>query len=134
MTLYMTLGGRNEIMRAMPRLQARLEEDPCFDLAGFRQEFERSDDFAEFLIFLFGGAPFYEGKPVSALLSPLCTCADAYDRFVDHLVAVYFGVDGMADDEEVLRELMQRLRPQVLNPKPAAPVLVYSVGPDRLSA
>jgi len=134
MTIYLTLGGRNEIMRAMPRLQARLEEDPCFDLAGFRQEFERSDDFAEFLIFLFGGAPFYEGKPISALLSPLCTCADVYDRFVDHLVAVYFGEGGMADSEEVLRELMQRLRPQVLNPKPTSPVLVYSVGPDRLSA
>ncbi|MHA7772462.1 globin family protein [Roseibium sp. M-1] len=134
MTLYMKLGGRKAIMRAMPRLQARLEQDPCFDLAGFRQEFERSDDLTEFLTFLFGGAPFYDGKPVSALLSPICTCVDVYERFVDHLVAVFFGGNALAADEADLRALMQRLQPQVLDPKPAAPVLVYSVDPDRLSA
>jgi truncated hemoglobin YjbI len=134
MTLYMKLGGRKAVMRAMPRLQARLEQDPCFDLAGFRQEFERSDDLAEFLVFLFGGAPFYDGKPVSALLSPICTCEDVYERFVDHLVAVFFGSRSLAADETDLRELMQRLRPRVLEPKPVAPVLVYSVDPDRRSA
>ncbi|MBO6894326.1 MAG: Clp protease ClpP [Roseibium sp.] len=132
MTLYMKLGGRQAIMRAMPSLKSRLEQDPCFDLKGFRQEFEHSDDLTEFLIFLSGGAPFYDGKPVSELLSPLCTCEDIYHRFVDHLVAVFFDNHRGESDEKGLRDLMDRLRPQVLNPKPVAPIKVYSVDQDVL--
>jgi hypothetical protein len=133
MTLYMKLGGRKAIMRAMPSLKVRLEQDSCFDLDGFRQEFDRSDDLTEFLIFLSGGAPFYDGKPVSELLSPLCTCADIYDRFVDHLVAVFFKDSRAGNDEQDLRALMNRLRPQVLNPKPVSPVQVYSLDQRLLS-
>ncbi|MCV0426425.1 MAG: Clp protease ClpP [Roseibium sp.] len=134
MTLYLKLGGRKAIKRAMPHLQARLEQDPCFDLGGFREEFERSDDLTEFLIFLSGGAPFYDGKPICDLLSPICTCSDVYERFVDHLVAVMFGGTYSKSDEASLRDLMNRLRPQVLDPKPVAPVLVYSIEKDTLSA
>ncbi len=90
MTLYLKLGGRTAIMRAMPRLKARLEQDPCFDVTSFLPEFEHSDDLTEFLIFLAGGAPFYDGKPVCELLAPICTCNNIYERFVDHLVAVIF--------------------------------------------
>ncbi|KZM48589.1 Clp protease ClpP [Labrenzia sp. OB1] len=133
MTLYMKLGGRRAFMQAMPRLQARLEQDSCFDSSKFRHEFEQSDDLSEFLIFLFGGAPYYEGKPVTKLLSPVCPSVETYQRFVDHLVAAFF--DGRASDEEAdLRNLMERLRPQVLNPKPVAPVLVYSAKRETLSA
>ena len=134
MTLYLKLGGRKAIKRAMPRLQARLEQDPCFDLGGFRDEFEHSDDLTEFLIFLSGGAPFYDGKPICDLLSPICTCTDIYERFVDHLVAVMFGGTVSRSDETSFRELMKRLRPQVLDPKPLPPVLVYSIEKDTLSA
>ncbi|MCK7612164.1 Clp protease ClpP [Roseibium sediminicola] len=134
MTLYMKLGGRKAIMRAMPHLLARLEQDPCFTPGSFRQEFERSDDLSEFLIFLSGGAPFYDGKPICELLSPICTCADVYERFVDHLVFVLFNGRPTADDESHLRQLMGRLRPHVLDPKPVAPVKVYSVEPEMLRA
>jgi hypothetical protein len=127
MTLYMKLGGRKAIMLAMPRLLARLDEDPCFDLGSHRREIENSDDLTEFLVFLSGGAPAYDGKPVSELLSPICTGDEVYNRFVDHLVAVFFGDTPPAGDETDLRQLMDRLRPRVLNPKPAKPVLVYSV-------
>ncbi|QFS99574.1 hypothetical protein FIV06_19240 [Labrenzia sp. THAF191b] len=130
MTLYMKLGGRTAIMRAMPRLKARLEQDPCFDVTNFLPEFEHSDDLTEFLIFLAGGAPFYDGKPVCELLAPICTCNNIYERFVDHLVAVIFDGAPAPGDEEHLRELMSRLRPHVLNPKPVAPVMVYSVEPE----
>ncbi|MDN3719579.1 hypothetical protein QW131_11205 [Roseibium salinum] len=58
--------------------------------AGSATDLARSDDLSEFLIFLCGGAPFYDGEPVSRLLSPLCSSADTYQRFVDHLVAVLF--------------------------------------------
>ena len=57
MTLYLKLGGREAMMKAMPRLRARLEQDPCFDISRLQKEFERADDFTEFLIFLVGGAP-----------------------------------------------------------------------------
>ncbi|CTQ54916.1 hypothetical protein LP7551_03455 [Roseibium album] len=133
MTLYLKLGGRKAILRAMPSLKARLEQDSCFNLESFRQEFERSDDLTEFLIFLSGGAPFYDGKPVSELLSPVCTCADIYERFVDHLVAVFFTGSRAASDEQELRALMKKLRPQVLNPKPIPPVQVYSLDQKLLS-
>ncbi|MES0881718.1 Clp protease ClpP [Roseibium sp. SCP14] len=134
MTLYLKLGGRDAIIRVMPRLQARLEQDACFDNAGFRKEFEHSDDLTEFLIFLSGGAPYYEGKPICSLLSPICTCSDVYERFVDHLVAVFFAGQDDQNDEAHLRELMTRLRPQVLDPKPVSPILVYSVEQETLSA
>ncbi|MEO9527864.1 Clp protease ClpP [Roseibium sp.] len=134
MTLYMKLGGRKAIMQAMPALHARLDKDPCFDIATFRQEFERSDDLTEFLIFLSGGAPFYDGKPVADLLSPICTGEDVYIRFVDHLVAVLFTERSTEDEKDALRQLMDQLRPQVLDPKPVAPVLVYAIEPDPLNA
>lgn len=134
MTLYLKLGGREAIMRAMPRLQARLEQDPCFDVARFRQEFERSDDLTEFLIFLAGGAPFYDGKPVCELLSPICTCHDVYERFVDHLVVVFFAGNRNECDETDFRGLMDALRPQVLDPKPVDPIMVYSVEQELISA
>lgn len=135
MTLYMKLGGRKAIMRAMPRLLTRLEQDACFNLGNFRREFERSDDLSEFLIFLSGGAPFYDGKPISELLSPICTCADVYERFVDHLISVLLvGRQAATADETDLRDLMNRLRPHVLDPKPVRPELVYSVEPDLLNA
>jgi len=127
MTLYMKLGGRKAIMQAMPRLLARLDGDPCFDLGPYRHEFEHSDDLTEFLVFLSGGAPVYDGKPVSELLSPICTDKEVYNHFVDHLVAVLFSASAAPGDETELRQLMDRLRPRVLNPKPAKPVLVYSV-------
>ncbi|GAB4517480.1 MAG: hypothetical protein Tsb0019_17260 [Roseibium sp.] len=127
MTLYMKLGGRKAIMQAMPRLLARLDEDPCFDLGPYRREIEHSDDLSEFLVFLAGGAPAYDGKPVCELLSPICTGDEVYNRFVDHLVAVLFGESPQHDDETDLRQLMDRLRPRVLNPRPTKPVLVYSV-------
>lgn len=134
MTLYLKLGGREAVVRAMPRLQARLEQDPCFDITAFRQEFERPDDLTEFMIFLSGGAPFYDGKPICELLSPICTCPDIYERFVDHLVIVFFAGSRNERDETELRRLMDALRPQVLDPKPVDPIRVYSVEQEVLSA
>lgn len=134
MTLYLKLGGREAVLRAMPCLQARLEQDPCFEIARFREEFESSDDMVEFLIFLSGGAPFYDGKPICELLSPICTCTDVYERFVDHLVTVFFTDNGSEGDEAELRRLMDALRPQVLDPKPVDPIMVYSVEQEFISA
>jgi hypothetical protein len=134
MTLYMKIGGRKAVLAAIPPLKNRLESDPCFDLAPLRGEFDASGDFCEFLVFLFGGSPFYDGKPVTDLLSPLCDCDDVYGRFVDHLVAVLLHDDLNEESEAELRSLMERLRPHVLAPRPTAPVLVYSVDNDQLRA
>lgn len=134
MTLYMKLGGRKAIMEAMPHLLARLETDPCFDLDTYRRQSERSEDLTEFLIFLSGGAPLYDGMSVTDLLSPICTGEKIYGRFVDHLVAVLVGDDLVDGEEDDLRQLMDQLRPHVLDPKPVAPVLVYAVEPELLDA
>ncbi len=134
MTLYMKIGGRSAVSGAMSSLRERLDADPLFELSAFRTDFDRSSDLCEFLVFLFGGAPFYDGKPVSDLLSPLCRCADAYERFVDHLEAVFFGSAGATEDKDDLRAIMANLRPRVLAPKPAAPVLVYSVENEMMRA
>ncbi|MEE4013388.1 Clp protease ClpP [Roseibium sp. FZY0029] len=130
MTLYMKLGGREAIMQAMPHLKARLEQDPCFDVSSFLPEFEHSDDLTEFLIFLSGGAPIYDGKPVSDLLAPICTCNNIYERFVDHLVAVIFNGVRAPGDEADLRDLMDRLRPHVIGRKPVARARDYSIQPE----
>jgi hypothetical protein len=127
MTLYMKLGGREAIIQAMPHLKARLEQDPCFDVASFLPEFEHSDDLTEFLVFLAGGAPIYDGKPVRDLLAPICTCNNIYERFVDHLVAVIFNGAPATEDEADLRDLMDRLRPHVLARKPVPRARVYAV-------
>ncbi|WP_269581655.1 Clp protease ClpP [Roseibium sp. Sym1] len=134
MTLYMKLGGRKMILQAMPHLLSRLEQDPCFNLGNFRQELERSDDLTEFLVFLSGGAPIYEGKPICDLLSPICTDREVYARFVDHLVAVLLGGSAATGDEADLRMLMDRLRPHVLAPRPVAPVKVFAVEPEMQGA
>ncbi|MEP3047602.1 MAG: Clp protease ClpP [Roseibium sp.] len=130
MTLYMTLGGRNAIMQAMPVIRNRLQEDPCFDEDGLHTEFTQSGDLCEFLIFLSGGAPIYDGKPFYELLAPLCNGPGLYDRFVDHLIAVLVGNRHTSQDEEHLREIMSNLRPQVLDPKPVAPTPLFSIDGD----
>jgi len=130
MTLYMNIGGRAAIAKALALLKERLEADPCFDAAPVLDEVHDSSDFSEFLIFLTGGAPFYDGKPVSDLLAPLCGCKEIYGRFVDHLVATLLAGQAGGSDETSLRALMDRLQPQVLSPRPAAPVLVDSVETD----
>lgn len=134
MTLYMKIGGRTAIENALPALREALEADPCFDLPSSCAEFEQSGDLCEFLVFLFGGSPVYDGKPAASLLSPLCSCEDAYERFVDHLVAVFFGPSGNFEGEEGLRTTMSRLRPRVLSPKPVPPVLVYSIENELMHA
>jgi hypothetical protein len=130
MTLYMKLGGRKTIMQAMPCLLSRLDQDPCFNLGRFRQEMGGSDDLTEFLVFLSGGAPFYDGRPICDLLSPICTDKEVYARFVDHLVAVLLGSRTETGDETELRQLMDKIRPHVLAPRPVAPVKVFSVEPE----
>ncbi|MEP4768430.1 MAG: Clp protease ClpP [Roseibium sp.] len=130
MTLYITLGGRKAILQAMPQLWTRLEQDPCIDLGEFRKEYEQSSDMCEFLVFLSGGAPFYDGKSVYELLSPLLTCTNVYDRFVDHLVVILSSESTTQKYESDLREAMSRLRPQILNPKPVAPIPICSVESD----
>ncbi|GAA0771798.1 Clp protease ClpP [Roseibium denhamense] len=134
MTLYLSLGGRGAIEQAMPRLKQQLKDDSCFDLSAFDKTFGGSDDLCEFLIFLLGGAPFYEGKPICDLLSPLCTCDDAYERFCDHLLSV-FGPGTLSGAEvSSFRAILEELRPRILDPKPVKPVLVYSIEPERMRA
>lgn len=133
MTVYMNIGGRSAVETAISALKERLETDPCFNLSSLPNEFDHSGDLCEFLVFLLGGAPIYNGRPAADLLSPICGCEDSYERFVDHLVAVFFGPQGFYEGEETLRTMMGRLRPCILA-KPATPVLAYSVEDELMRA
>ena len=133
MTLYLRLGGRAAIDEALFRLRERLSGDPAFKHANFRGELQSRSDFAEFLVFLVGGAPFYDGRPVNELLSPLCDSEDLYDRFAGHIIDALRDFGCSKEDAQELRSLLLRLRPQVLDPKPRKPVAVYSLEPEPLS-
>ena len=50
------------------------------------------------------------------------------------LVMVLFAGKRSEDDESDLRDLMKTLRPQVLDPRPVDPIMVYSVEQELISA
>ncbi|MBD8875476.1 Clp protease ClpP [Roseibium polysiphoniae] len=115
MTLYMRLGGRPAIVDAVERLSSRLSHDTSFcDAAKELPEIWR-EDFSEFLIFLSGGAPFYDSSPISTLLSPLCPTDEAFDVLVDHLAAVLIGRTRSVRLEAEMRLMMEHVRPYIVS-------------------
>ncbi|MEP0232411.1 Clp protease ClpP [Roseibium sp.] len=114
MTLYMKLGGRPAIVDAVERLSGRLSLDTSFcDAAKGLPEIWR-EDFAEFLIFLSGGAPFYDNSPIRTLLMPLCPTDEAFDAFVDHLATVLIGKTRSVRLEAEMRLMMEHIRPYIV--------------------
>lgn len=120
MTLYLNIGGRKAIKAVLPVLQARLEADPVFDPDHIRQAFGQTTDLCEFLVFITGGAPVYDGKPMAELLMPLCRSEEAYGRFAEHLAAGLGDQGAAPQDVTELHQLMQRLRSHIREPGSAA--------------
>jgi len=116
MTLYLKMGGRPAIERAVRHLERRLlaDERLTTDLGVAPDRFAPSD-FAEFLIYLFGGAPFYEGPSVRTLFRPYCRCDATFDMFVDHLATVLIAQRLPVRLETELRLTMETIRPRVLS-------------------
>lgn len=82
MTLYIELGGRSVIERAVRHvLSVRLPNTsrPSDVMLPHQAELLR-EDLTEFLIFLFGGAPFYEGPAIHHAFSYICSSHSAFDE------------------------------------------------------
>lgn len=104
MTLYIELGGRSVIERAVRQvLNVRLQNTsrPSDVMLPHQAELLR-EDLTEFLIFLFGGAPFYEGPAIHHAFSYICNSHSAFDEVRDMFI-----------EELTPRPQTAGLRPQV---------------------
>lgn len=114
MTLYLKLGGRPAFQEAIETLASKLYQDSAFRLPHDGPVLRHADELCEFLIFLFGGAPFYDGMPIGQVLRPLRLDDDRYDRFVDHVVRSLGGRRSSVRDETQMRVVMEHIRPHVV--------------------
>ncbi|NBN63732.1 hypothetical protein GWI72_03765 [Microvirga tunisiensis] len=111
MTLYLELGGRAAIRRA---LEATLS-------GGHPEQVEAREEFAEFLVFLFGGAPVYEGPALHQTVAPFCCGHQAYDRLVDALTEVLTASPQAAGLERDVRRALEQVRCHVVrSPHPVS--------------
>ncbi|SHM05807.1 globin family protein [Roseibium suaedae] len=122
MELYLSLGGRPAIAAAVERLDRRLRLDSGFGGGNRPLQASYAEDLTEFLVFVTGGAPIYEGRPVSMLLRPLCPSPEAFEILVDHVVTVLIGRERRPAEEAQLRRLLEHVRPMVLCQREEAPV------------
>ncbi|MFN4127784.1 hypothetical protein [Pannonibacter indicus] len=104
MTLYIELGGRSVIERAV-RQVVNARSGSQSGISGMftpQQTAQASEDLTEFLTFLFGGSPIYEGPAIHLSFSCLCTSHAAFDEVRD-----------LFTRELTLRPQTAGLRPQV---------------------
>ncbi|MBO6756186.1 MAG: Clp protease ClpP [Roseibium sp.] len=118
MTMYLRLGGRPAVDQAVRRLVQQLAKDTADGARHAQTATVSQDDLAEFFIFLFGGAPIYDGPPPHVLIAPICPSVEAYPDFIGQLVGAF----GAPAEEQELRALMDRALLPVLSP-PNAPSL-----------
>lgn len=121
MTLYLKLGGRPAIVEAMRRLETLMIQEQNLPHVDSEASLEQSEELCEFLIFLSGGAPFYDNAPIGEILGPICPCDGSYDLFVDLLVTAMFGPRCAPRTEAELRLLMEHIRPHVVGREPGRP-------------
>lgn len=114
MTLYLDLGGRPALKRSTERLIIRLQQDPIFAKAPPACPHVLKEDLTEFLVFLFGGAPFYEGHSAEEMLHPYCYNDRAFDAFVEHVIAVLIDPKHTFMLEQPVRCRLSTLREAVL--------------------
>lgn len=115
MTLYLKLGGRPAFQEAIETLENKLRQDGAFRPSQDGRVLRYSEELCEFLVFLFGGAPFYDGMPIGTVLEPLRLDDSRYDRFVDHVVNALGGNCSSVRNEAQMRVVMEHIRPHVVN-------------------
>ena len=121
MTLYLKLGGRPAFQNAVQKLKNRMLFDGAIDRRNQGASLQNTDDLCEFLIFLSGGAPFYDGQPIAEILSPLCPDDKRYEMFVGHLVDILIADQDNPQTETELRVVMEHIRPHVVSNAPSRP-------------
>ncbi|MXN64125.1 hypothetical protein GR183_04360 [Stappia sp. GBMRC 2046] len=112
MTLYLRLGGRPALERAVGEVMARLVKDPLFMSRNqVRLRICPRDALIDFLTYLTGGSPTFDGAPLGYVHDGLFISEQQYGRFAQHLVSV-LGRDG-ADPRAAteFRYILDRVRP-----------------------
>lgn len=117
MTLYLKLGGRPAVEAAVSTLLERLSKDPVFTRRqqGALKTCPR-EGLIEFLVFIFAGAPTYEGNSLHEAHGGLVVTGAQLDRFIDHLVSIFSddGKDARISIET--RLVLERVRQYLLSP------------------
>lgn len=114
MTMYFTIGGRPACARAVEQLEHHLSQDARFTLPKHDGRWCHADDFCEFLVFLAGGAPFYEGLPISQILGSFCPNNERYDHVAGLLASLLTGNAESAHLKPKLHAALEHLRPHVV--------------------
>ena len=111
MTLYLELGGRAALRRAVLAAQGGDQPAPQATL----------EDFVEFLVFLFGGAPVYEGPALHHTVAAICQGHSGFDRLVDDLTGALTGAPATAPLAHDVRRVLEQVRCHaVRGPHPVA--------------
>jgi hypothetical protein len=111
MTLYLELGGRTAIRRAVLATQAGDQPAPQATL----------EDLTEFLVFLFGGAPVYEGPALHHTVAAICQGHSGFDRLADELTEALTRSPATAALARDVRQVLEQVRCHaVRGPHPVA--------------
>lgn len=104
MTLYIELGGRSVIEHAVRQAVGTCALTNSRSPGAFapQKTAQATEDLIEFLTFLFGGSPFYEGPVIHQAFSCLCNSHPSFDEVRDVLL-----------QELTRRPQAAALRPQV---------------------
>ncbi len=117
MTLYLRLGGRPAVEAAVSSLLERLGDDPVFMTRNqVALKACPRESLTEFLVFIFAGAPTYEGNSLHEAHGGLVVTGAQLDRFIDHLVSI-FSNDGRDTRISIeTRFVLERVRQYLLSP------------------
>ncbi|WP_196223264.1 hypothetical protein [Roseibium sp. RKSG952] len=108
----MKIGGRPALEQALVELRFKLRADAGFSFLTQPEHYLSNGDLCEFLVFLCGGAPLYEGLPVNVVFGPLCPTHDAFDAFSGHLARSVCKGDIQVENDIV--DLLNKVRPSIL--------------------
>jgi truncated hemoglobin YjbI len=88
MTLYIELGGRSVIEHAVRQAVSACALTNSKSPGAFapHKTAQATEDLIEFLTFLFGGSPFYEGQAIHQAFSCLCNSHPGFDEVRDVLL------------------------------------------------
>lgn len=112
MTLYLRLGGHPAIERAVDEVMAQLVKDPLFMSRNqVRLRICPRTGLVEFLTYLTGGSPTYEGLPLGFVHDGLFVNERQFDVFAQYLISAIGrnGEDMRAATE--ISYILERVRP-----------------------
>lgn len=120
MTLYLKLGGRPAIERAVDELMKKLMADSLFmTRSQVKLRICPRAQLVEFLTYITAGSPTYEGQPLGFAHDGLFISENQADRFTSYLIDALGGHDTEFGIASEISYLLQRVRPHLLPQKDA---------------